>query len=158
VDAPATKTTAPHLEITSYATDAVAAAGTRFSLVLDVVPGPRIHVYAPGATGYKSIALDIQPQPGLVVRDVHYPESEVYFFEPLNERVPVFQRPFRLVQDVMLDPSREGQAALRGQTSLTLTATLHYQACDDKVCFTPQSVPLTWTIGVKPLDRERVKR
>ncbi len=29
---------------------------------------------------------------------------------------------------------------------------------DDKICFNPQSVPLTWTIGAKPLDRERAKR
>ena len=27
----------------------------------------------------------------------------------------------------------------------------------DRVCFAPQSVPLSWTIGVKPLDRERPK-
>jgi hypothetical protein len=157
-DAPATRISAPHLEITSYATDAMAAPGTRFSLVLDITPGPGIHVYAPGATGYKPIALSMQPQPGLIVREIHYPESEVYFFAPLNERVPVFQRPFRIVHDVMLDPSREGRAALSGKTSLTITAALHYQACDDKVCFTPESVPLTWTMGVKPLDRERVKR
>ena len=30
-----------------------------------------------------------------------------------------------------------------------------YQACDDKVCFTPQSVPLPWTIGLRALDRDR---
>jgi hypothetical protein len=32
------------------------------------------------------------------------------------------------------------------------------QACDDKIGFNPQSVPLTWAVGVKPLDRERAKR
>lgn len=97
-------------------------------------------------------------QPGLVLRETHYPKAEEYFFEPLNERVPVFQRPFRLVQDVMLDASRAGAAALQGKASLTITGTLTYQACDDKICFNPQSLPLTWTIDVKPLDRERAKR
>jgi hypothetical protein len=29
------------------------------------------------------------------------------------------------------------------------------QACDDAVCFTPQSAPVTWTIGLRALDRER---
>ena len=38
------------------------------------------------------------------------------------------------------------------------TGAAKYQACDDKVCFTPQSVPLTWTIGLRALDRERVKQ
>src|SRR5688500_17551581 len=67
VDAPATKIAAPQMAITSYASDAVAAAGTRFSLVLDITPGPKIHVYAPGVQGYKPIGLSIQPQPGLVL-------------------------------------------------------------------------------------------
>ena len=39
----------------------------------------------------------------------------------------------------------------------TLTGTVKYQACDDRVCFPPQSIPLSWTIGVKPLDRERAR-
>lgn len=158
LDRPATKISAPHIAITSYASDAAAARGTRFSLVLDVVPEPKIHVYAPGAAGYRTIALKVQEQPGLVVRDAHYPESEMYHFKPLDERVPVFQRPFRLVQDLMLDFSREGAAALRGKTSLTIEATLEYQACDDTICYRPQSVPLSWTIAVKPLDTGRVNR
>jgi hypothetical protein len=158
VDRPATKLSTSHLAITSYASDAVAAPGTHFSLVLDIAPAPRMHVYAPGAQGYKPITLTIQPQPGLVVRNVQYPPSEIYFFEPLNERVPVFQRPFRLMQDVMLDPSREAEAALKGSTTFTITGTLNYQACDDQICFLPQTVPLSWTISVRPLDRERVDR
>jgi hypothetical protein len=75
----------------------------------------------------------------------------------LNEHVPVYQRPFRIVQDVMLDPSRDGSLALKDVTRLTITGTFDYQACDDKVCFAPQSIPLSWSIGVKPLDRERAK-
>jgi hypothetical protein len=129
-----------------------------YSLVLDVVPEPKIHVYAPGAKGYQAIALKVHEQPGVIVRDAHYPASEIYHFKPLDERVPVFQRPFRLVQDVMLDFSRPGAAALRGRTSIMIEATLAYQACDDAICYRPQSVPLSWTIGVKPLDTGRVNR
>ena len=54
-------------------------------------------------------------------------------------------------------PSRDGSAALKDVTTLTITGTFEYQACDDKVCFAPQSLPLSWSIGVKPLDRERAK-
>jgi peroxiredoxin len=158
VEAPARKTSAPHLEITSYLTDQVAAPGTHFSIVLDFKPAPRVHVYAPGVSGYKPIGLTVQPQAGLVVRDPQYPKAEDYFFKPLNEHVPVYQRPFRVVQDVMLDPSREAAAALRDLTTMTIAATLNYQACDDKLCFSPQSVPLSWTVNVRPLDVERVKR
>lgn len=108
--------------------------------------------------GYKPISLTVQPQPGLLIREAQFPTAEDYYFKPLNEHVPVFQKPFRIVQDLMLDPSREAAAALKDMKSMTIAATLDYQACDDKVCFNPQSVPLTWTIGVRPLDMERANK
>src|SRR5262245_1517535 len=158
VDMPATKVTSPQIEITSYSTDSTVAPGTHFSIVLDVRPLAGVHVYAPGVTGYKPIRLSIQPQPGLIVRDAQYPRPEIYHFQPLDERVLVYQRPFRIVQDVTIDASPEGQAALKDRSSLTITGGLDYQACDDTVCFTPQSVPLTWTVSLRQLDRERAKR
>ena len=157
IDAPGTKVAASHLDVTTYATDQVAAPGTHFSLVLDVAPKPRVHVYAPGVSGYRPIGLTVQPQPGLLVRNAQYPKAEDYFFKPLNEHVAVYQRPFRIVQDVAVDASPQAQAALKDRTSLTISAVLEYQACDDKVCFIPQSVPLTWTVALRALDRERVK-
>jgi hypothetical protein len=158
VDVQATKTVGAHVSVTSYATDQVAALGTHFSVVVEVAPASRVHVYAPGASGYKPVALTLRPQPGVVVKAAQFPKSEDYFFTPLNEHVPVYQRPFRIVQDMMLDPSREGTDALKDITTLTIVGAFEYQACDDKVCFLPQAVPLSWTIGVKPLDRERAKR
>jgi hypothetical protein len=154
---PGTRVSSPYLDITSYATDQVVAPGTRLSLVLDLEPGEDIHVYAPGVAGYRPIALNIDEQPGILIRSAHYPESEEYFFEPLNERVPVYQTPFRIVQDITVDASSEGQAALEGATSLTITGTLNYQACDDKICYNPQSVPLSWTVALRSLDRERAR-
>jgi len=128
------------------------------AMFLDVVPGPRIHVYAPGVSGYKPIALTMNGQPSLIVRDARFPPAEDYFFKPLGEHVPVYQRPFRIVQDLELDPAPASAAALAGRRAMALTGTLAYQACDDRVCFNPQSIPLSWRIGVKPLDRERVTR
>jgi hypothetical protein len=156
-DVPGTKASAQHITLTTYVTDGAAAPGTHFSLVMDVVPGRRVHVYAPGVVGYKPIELVVQPQPGLVVRAAQFPKAEDYFFKPLNEHVAVYQKPFRIVQDLAIDPSPQAAPALKDRTEMTIAGTLHYQACDDKVCFTPQTVPLTWTIGLRPLDRERAK-
>ena len=155
VDVAATKVSSPQVEITSYATDTIVAPGTHFSVVLDVRPAAGVHVYAPGVTGYKPIALSVQPQPGLLTRGAQYPPAEDYHFKPLNEHVQVYQRPFRIVQDVLIDPSP--QAALKDVSSLTIKGVLSYQACDDKLCFTPQSVPLMWTVSLRQLDRERPK-
>jgi hypothetical protein len=148
----------PQLEITSFATDATVAPGTHFSVVLDIRPAPRIHVYAPGVTGYKPVALEIEPQQWVSVRAAQYPRSEDYYFKPLDEHVQVYQRPFRIVQDIALDATPEAQAALKDVVALTIKGTLNYQACDDKICFSPQSVPLTWNLKVRPLDRERIKQ
>jgi peroxiredoxin len=155
VDVQATKVSSPQLEVTSFATDTTVAPGTQFSLVLDIRPTQGVHVYAPGVTGYKPIALSVVAQPGVILRRALYPLSEDYHFKPLNEHVQVFQRPFRIVQDVVIDAS--GQTALKDVTTLTIQGVLNYQACDDKVCFTPQTVPLTWTVMLRQLDRERAK-
>ena len=82
---------------------------------------------------------------------MRYPASEIYVFKPLNERVPVYQKPFTLVQDVIPEVTPEAQAAFRGTNSLTITGTLEYQACDDKLCYNPTSVPLSWTVALTPL-------
>jgi hypothetical protein len=35
---------------------------------------------------------------------------------------------------------------------------LEYQACDDKICYNPESIPLSWTLTLLPLIRERPVR
>src|SRR5882672_4641759 len=157
VDVPATKVSSPQIDIASFVTDSVVAPGTHFSIVLDITPAHGVHVYAPGVTGYKPIALSVEAPPGVVTRNVQYPPSEDYHFKPLNEHVQVYQRPFRIVQDVLIDAAPQAQTALQNMTSMTIKGVLNYQACDDKVCFTPQTVPLTWTVSLRQLDRERAK-
>jgi peroxiredoxin len=155
----ARRLTTPHLQLTTYTTDQVASIGTQFSIVAEIAPARGIHVYAPGVSGYRPIALTIAPQPGLVIGGTHIREApEVYHFKPLNERVLVYQKPFRIVQDAGINSSREAGAALRGVSALTINGTLDYQACDDRLCFLPQSVPISWTIELKPLDQERATR
>lgn len=158
IRAEATRAKGSYLELTTYATDQVAAPGTHFSVVMDVKPASKVHVYAPGVTGYKPIALRIDAQPGLVVRDAQFPAPEDYFFAPLEEHVAVYSKPFRIVQDLMIDPSPQAAKTLEGMTSLTVKGVLDYQACNDKECFLPQSIPLTWTVALKPLDRERARQ
>jgi len=151
----ATKISGAHLDLMTYPSDPSVAPGNRFSLVLDIRPGPGIHVYAPGAKGYRVITLTIAPQPGVHALPVQFPASQLYWFKPLNERVPVYQKPFTLVQTVILEGTQQAQAALRGKEIVTLTGTLDYQACDDKQCFNPASVPLSWTLTLRSLIRER---
>jgi peroxiredoxin len=155
LDVPATTLTSPQMEITSFTTDAVVAPGTHFSIVLDIRPAKGVHVYAPSVREYRPLGLSMHPQPGVVLRTATYPQPEDYYYKPLDEHVPVYQHPFRVVQDVMIDASPAAQTMLAGVRALTIEGALEYQACTDKVCFTPQSQPLSWTVQLRTLDRER---
>jgi peroxiredoxin len=143
------------LEITSYVSDEVVAPGSLFSVVFDVKPNTGIHVYAPGAKDYRIINFRIDANPLLSARALQYPASEIYHFKPLDERVPVFQKPFRLVQSMAISTSPEARASLKGVDTVTIAGTLEYQACDDRLCFTPRSIPVSHTVKVRQLDTER---
>jgi peroxiredoxin len=138
-----------HLDLRAYPSDPSAALGTRFSLAVEVRPKPSMHVYAPGATGYRVITLNIKPQPHVRTMPVQYPASEVYYFKPLNERVPVYQKPFTLVMDVVPDATAEARKALADKRELVVDGTLEYQACDDKICYNPVSIPLSWRVALR---------
>ena len=149
-----------HLAIAASQSNPDVTVGSRFHLALDVTPKPGMHVYAPGADalGYRVIGLHLDTPDFLRALPAEYPASEIYHFEPLDERVPVYQRPFRLVQELVVEGSPEAAAQLAELDALTLTGRLDYQACDDAVCFNPASVPLTWTLAVQPLDRQRASQ
>ena len=146
-----------HLAIKAYQSNPTVTVGSRFSLGLAITPKTGIHVYAPGADalGYRVIGLALEAPDFLRVLPVEYPASEVYYFEPLDERAPVYQQPFRLIQELVVGAGEEASARLAELDVLTLTGRLDYQACDDEVCFNPVSVPLTWTLTVASLDRQR---
>ena len=151
----ALKLSTPHLEATAFPSDGEVAVGNRFTIALDVTPKPGIHVYAPGAAGYRVVTLAITEQPAIRVLPIQYPPSELYIFAPLNERVAVYQKPFRLLREIVVEGTPQAQAALRGQTALTIGGTFEYQACDDKVCFNPVSLPVSWNLPLRALVTAR---
>ena len=137
------------LEVASHLSAEQVKVGDRFTVTLELVPGPKMHVYAPTVVNYRPIALTVRAQPGLLVRSVSYPPAEKYFYAPLKETIDVYQKPFQVVQELALDGSPAGRAALKGVSTLTVQGTLNYQACDDKICYPPRTVPMTWTVGIK---------
>jgi peroxiredoxin len=140
-----------HLDLRTYPSDATVALGTRFTLALDIAPKPGMHVYAPGASNYRVITLNITPQPHVRTAPIRYPASEIYHFVPFNERVQVYQKPFTLLMDVVAEATAEARKAFAGRTELAISGTLEYQACDDKICYNPVSLPLSWKVAMQGL-------
>jgi DsbC/DsbD-like thiol-disulfide interchange protein len=136
------RTSPQHVTVATTASRATAAPGSTVSLFVDVTPKPGIHVYAPGAKDYRPITLKLAPVPGVTVRTATFPKSTILFFELLNERVPVYQKPFRITDEIVI-----GRAV--HEKMLTLAGTVEYQACDDTTCYPPATVPVSWTLTVQ---------
>lgn len=149
-----------HLNFTAYPSNSTVTVGTRFSLALEVEPGPNMHVYAPGADdmGYRVIGFNLAETPLARFEPVQYPESEIYHFEPLDELVPVYMEKFTILQEVVMDASAEAEEIMSELDALTLSGTLEYQACDDAICFLPVSVPVNFTMQLELPDRQRAAR
>ena len=148
------------LKFTAYPSNPVVTVGTKFSLAVDVEPGPDMHVYAPGAEskGYRVIGLRLAPTEHVRYEPVEFPDSEIYHFEPLDEYVPVYQQPFTILQEAVVDASQEARAALLELDALTISGSLDYQACDDAICYNPVSIPVSFTLDLELLDRQRANR
>jgi hypothetical protein len=125
-----------HLIVTT-STKAHANAARR-ELYLDVTPKPRMHVYAPGQAGYIVVTLTLERDARFSAAPAQFPRPESILFVPLNERQLVYSKPFRITQPITL--------ARKGGAPLIVKGTLRYQACDDKVCFLPKTVPVDWRI------------
>ena len=149
-----------HLTLTAYPSNPNITVGTKFSVAIDIEPNANIHLYAPGADqlGYRVVGLTLAEVPHIRFEPVEFPESEIYHFKPLDERVPVYQQPFTLLQEAVVSGEPEAAEALAKIDAITLSGTLDYQACDDKLCFDPVSVPLSFTLDVEILDRQRAER
>lgn len=144
-----------HLKVTASSTDAVVRGGNRFALALDIELDEKMHVYAPTVSGYIPIEWRMEAAEGVSHFDAVYPESRTLHLPAINESVPVYEGSFRVMRDVMIGQQNElGETLADGK--LTIRGTLRYQACDDKVCYLPTSVPLEWTVDFEQHDRARV--
>ena len=73
-----------HLTMRASITDTSLAPGERVSIVVQITPNPKMHLYAPGKHSYQVVRLVIDPQPWLRAYDTTYPPPEIYHFKPLG--------------------------------------------------------------------------
>lgn len=137
-----------HLTVLTSISGTAVKAGDKLSVTFDITPKRGMHVYAPGKHDYQVIAVKIDPQPWLKVAPTTYPPSEIYYFKELDEKVETYGKPFTLVQDMTILNTAAAKKAL-ASGSVQLSGKLEYQACDDKVCYAPARVPVTFDLTVK---------
>lgn len=139
------------LAITASQSRVAAAPGTTMSLLVDVFPKAKMHVYAPEQTGgYIRVELALDDDAAVKEARPIFPKASDYYFEPLKETFKVFDAPFRIRQDITIASTAAVRRRAAAKETLTLTGTLRYQACDDQLCYRPDTIKVSWTIGLQP--------
>ena len=144
-----------HLRLSTSVSLATVKWGQRIALVVDVDLKPKMHVYAPGVEGYIPIDWSITDSPAFKVHPITYPASRKIHLKAINETVPVYESHLRLVRDITIGPDAKVKPVLTEKGELIINGTFRYQACDDRTCYIPQNIPLTWTLRYEALDRQR---
>jgi hypothetical protein len=153
---PATEQSARQFKLRTSASNTDATPGQRVTLTLDFEMEPGHHAYATGDHTYRALALKLEPSPYVRLDAPRFPPARPFEFKPLQETVPVFEGRFRMQQDVIL-AVRDAIAPLlvTADPMLVLAGVVEYQVCSDTICYRPGSLPVTWSLRVRLLDRDR---
>jgi hypothetical protein len=135
-----------HLTLTTSASAPDLARGGRVTLFVDIAPKPKMHVYSPEQKDVIPIALTIEATDRIRSGATTFPKPEKYFFAPLKETQLVYSKPFRLAQEIT---HLAADGAGTSDVPITINGTLRYQACDDTICYLPQSVPVSWALTMR---------
>lgn len=149
---------APHVAVVLTQSDKSALVGDRVRLLAKLELPAGIHAYAPGAEtrGYKVVKLNLAPGPLYSPLPVTYPAGTQRTFAALKETVPVYTGQALIEQDVLLAGKPIFRQVQSGQIQhVTIKGTLEVQACNESTCFSPQSIPVEWTIGFEKADLDR---
>jgi hypothetical protein len=144
-----------HLKLESGASSGVARFGQRIALLLDIDLKPRMHVYAPGVQGYIPVEFKLAESPAFTPHPMEYPASKELHLKAINETAAVYEDRVRIIQEITFAEEARIKPLLDSAGALTIEGTFRYQACDDRVCYLPQTVPLKWKLRFESLDRER---
>jgi hypothetical protein len=131
-----------HVTVVAGASAPSVAPGGTVSLWLDVAPKTGVHVYAQGAKEFQPAKLVISPNPQITLGKPVYPPSVPLAVIGIAAPVPVYSKTFRVVQPIVVAKTvAHGGAVI-------LSGTLNYEACDDRECYPPATLPAYWRIRV----------
>jgi len=147
---------AKHVKIATAASSSAVRSGQRVLLSVEIDIPAGYHLYAPGVEGYSGVNWTMTDGPLFKPHPVGYPPSRILYLKAIDEKVPVYERRIQLTRDVTIGVDKAIRAELNGGQELKIGGTFKYQACSDRLCYPPETVPLTWTFTFEAHDSERV--
>ena len=144
------------LSLSSSASAKVVRSGQHLVLTLDIELKPKMHLYAPGVQeGYRPIEWVVGDTPAVGVAAVAFPESKILYLDAIKEKVPVYLGKLRLVREITIGKDAALKPLVSATGEFTVEGEFKYQACDDRVCYIPATIPLKWTFILESHDRQR---
>lgn len=134
----------PRAEVAPHAPAVVAAGGTaRVALTVTLPEGLHVQSDAPRDPSLIPTALTIDAAPGITVRHLIYPTPTDFEQAGQPQPLAVFEHEFVTGAELAIAPDAP-------QGDMVLAGRLRYQACDDRVCFAPQTAPVEWRMRIAP--------
>jgi len=97
--------------------------------------------------------LTLTPDATFKAHPITFPPSTTYHYAPLKETVRVYSAPFTLTQEITISLARDVRTRAEAGEILTVKGELEYQACDDVVCYRPETIPVEWKLKLSPIVR-----
>lgn len=133
----------PRAEVSPIvATDAVAGGSElRTALQITLPEGLHTNSNKPRDESLIPIRLTVQSVPGVTVNEIVFPTPTDLVQKGADQPLSVFEREFSIAVSMTVDKSVP-------PGEVTIPARLRYQACDESVCYIPQTVQTGWTVKV----------
>ena len=145
----------PRLKLSMSSSSAVVRGGHRIALVLEVEIRRGLKLYAPGSQEYHGIDWRIDKSDAWAIHDFAYPPSRKTQVPGLPDPAPVYSGKIRLVREITIGQAQRVKPALNQARELVVSGAFHYQACNDRECFLPDTLPLEWRLRFEDHDSER---
>jgi hypothetical protein len=147
---------AKHIGLATAASTPVARPGHRILLTLELNLAPKMHVYAPGVTGYIPIDWQMEETGAAKALPAQYPAAQMQHLKVIQETVRVYRGRVRITREITFGQENAVKPLVGPSGELVLKGSLRYQACDDHECYLPETAPLEWRFHFEAMERERV--
>jgi cytochrome c biogenesis protein CcdA/DsbC/DsbD-like thiol-disulfide interchange protein len=115
----------------------------RLALRVDLPLGFHVQSNAPRDRTLIPTTLTLQPPAGLRVTEIVFPPAQDFVQEGAAEPLLVFEQTFLIGITVEVDGAQAPGV-------VQLPARFRYQTCDDKLCYRPVTLNLSWPVRVVP--------
>jgi hypothetical protein len=85
-----------------------------------------------------------------------YPASRMMHLKAIDETVPVYRGVIQMTREITFGPEAALKPLVESTGELAVKGSFLYQACDERKCYVPETIPLEWRFEFQGLERERV--